>query len=177
MPDPGAVSLFRDHLSENDYAASATAQSLEELVSSAERVARHKSEIDTILDLGCGYGGLTSAFGKYLDADALYGIDVDEERRAVAESRGVQTYNIDLESAQFPLSDGAVDLVLSFGVLEHLKYYDNAIDESTRVLRDGGFVLFSVPNLGSWINRINLLTGNQPRDVELSERRAFGISE
>lgn len=176
MSESEAAHIFRDHLSEEDYEASATAQSLDELVSIAKYLDPHREEINTILDLGCGYGGLTSAFAKYLEADEIHGIDLDGDRRSVAETRGIQTHNVDLESDRFPLSDGDVDLVLSFGVLEHLKYYDNAMMESNRVLRDDGFVLYSVPNLGSWINRINLLFGNQPRDVEISEERAFGIS-
>ena len=176
MSETSAVQIFRSHLSEDDYEASATAQSLEELVSVAENLEPYRTEIDSILDLGCGYGGLTAAFAEYLDADISHGIDLDPDRRSVAENRGIRTYEIDLESEPFPISDGDIDLVLSFGVLEHLKYYDNAMQEAHRVLRDDGFVIYSVPNLGSWINRVNLLLGNQPRDVEISQERAFGIS-
>lgn len=167
---------FRADLTDDDLRSSATLQSVEDLVPLIVKLGHDKDEIRSILDLGCGYGALASIIGEYLDAEEVYGIDTDDERREIAESRGVRTYDLDLERDQFPFENGSVDLVMSFGVLEHLKFYDNAIEESARVLRDEGKILVSIPNLASWINRLALLLGNQPRDVEISRERAFGIS-
>lgn len=44
-----------------------------------------------------------------------------------------------------PLHSGAVDLVISFDVLQHLQNYGKALDEMARVLRPGGAVILSVP--------------------------------
>ena len=176
METQAVLDTFRKHVSEEDYEASATVQSLDYLSRLTPELVAHKDEINAILDLGCGYGGLTAAFADLLDCDTVHGIDLDEERRSVAEKRGVTTHSLDLESESFPFSEGDIDLVLSFGVLEHLKYYDHPIEESHRVLREGGFILYSVPNLGSWVNRIALLMGNQPRDVEISQQKPVGIS-
>lgn len=167
---------FEDHLSEEDYAVSATSQSLEQLVPMVSALVDHRDSINMILDLGCGHASLTAPLADLLNCDVVHGIELDPERRAVAEQRGVTTHDLNLESDPFPLRNGEVDLVVSFGVFEHLRYYDYALEESHRVLRDNGFILYSVPNLGSWVNRIGLLFGNQPRDVEISQQRAVGVS-
>ena len=49
------------------------------------------------------------------------------------------------------------------------------LGEVRRVLKPGGFTLLSIPNLGSWNNRIALLLGYQPRDVEISDRSVVGV--
>jgi len=105
---------------------------------------------------------------NYLGVHEVYGIDVDEERLSKAHQKGVSVYRVDLNGEKIPASDESFDLVSSFGVLEHLIYFDNFFRESFRVLRKGGYLLISMPNLGSYINRIALLFGFQPRDVEIS---------
>jgi len=121
-------------------------------------------------DIGCGYGGLTKVVSEYLQAQEVYGIDIDEERLQVVSQRGIKVFRVDIEYEKLPFPDEYFDLVTSFGVLEHLKHFDNFFTESYRVLRKGGFLIISMPNLGSWINRIALLLGFQPRDVEVSCR-------
>ncbi len=177
MDEHDVLEFFQSRLDETDYRANSTSQSLDRMAPLILQIFEQRDEIEGILDLGCGYGGLTAAFADLLECENVHGIDIDSDRRAVAEERGVTTYELDLESDPFPFDDGDFDLVLSFGVLEHLRYYDHLIEESNRVLPDDGVILYSVPNLGSWVNRIALLFGNQPRDVEISNHRAFGISE
>jgi SAM-dependent methyltransferase len=52
-----------------------------------------------------------------------------------------------------PLHSGAVDLVVSFDVLQHLQNYGQALDEMARVLRPGGAVILSVPFVYSECDR------------------------
>ncbi|SEH15894.1 Methyltransferase domain-containing protein [Natronorubrum sediminis] len=177
MDDQDVIDYFTSHLSSTDYTASATSQSLEQVAPLVSSLAKHRGEINTILELGVGYGGLSGALADILNCSSVHGIDVDKERLKVAEKRGVETYNLDLESDPYPFKDGEVDLVLSFGVFEHLRYFDHPLEESYRILSQDGHMLHSVPNLASWVNRVALLFGKQPRDVEISRNRAFGISE
>jgi SAM-dependent methyltransferase len=68
-----------------------------------------------------------------------------------------------------------VDLVTSFGAMEHVFCYDEIIEYVRRVLRDGGYLLVSMPNLSSWLNRITLPLGYQPRDLEISKQKLYGV--
>jgi hypothetical protein len=39
-----------------------------------------------------------------------------------------------------------------------------------RVLREGGYLLITTPNLASWVNRLVMLLGYQPYNCEVSRR-------
>jgi len=170
---------LKSRLTERDISSSATQQSIDVLYPVLLEILRDSGYSErfprSMVDLGCGYGGLTRVIADFLGIENVYGIDINKERLKIAEQRGIKIYNMNLEKDKLPFKDGSIDLVTSFGVFEHLKFYDNPIKESYRVLKQGGWILFSIPNLGSWINRIALLLGYQPRDVEISQKKAFGI--
>jgi len=165
---------FRKLLTEPEASKNSTLQSFERIVPQLEVLAARRDSIDVVLDVGCNGGGFAAALGEYLDATTVYGIDVDQEMRERAAERGLTTFGTDVESEPIPLEDDSVDLVVSFGLIEHLRYCDNLFAETARILRDGWFWV-ATPNLGSWINRVALLTGHQPRNVELSGERAVGL--
>jgi len=128
-----------------------------------------------ILDIGCGYGGIVKLIGDYLGASELYGVDIDNEAVKIAESRGIKALTLDAEGERLPYEDNYFDIVLSLGVFDYFKYWDHIILEIKRVLKIGGYVLISLPNLASWHNRIALLLGYQPRDIEVSTRYLVGV--
>jgi ubiquinone/menaquinone biosynthesis C-methylase UbiE len=129
----------------------------------------------SLLDLGCGIGGLTLYIARRLGIEETTGVDMDADRLERAAARGVKTINANLNTDPLPIPDGSVGLVTSFGVFEHLTFYDNTIAEAARVLQDGGWFLLSMPNLGSYINRAALLLGFQPREVEVSRVVSAGL--
>ncbi|HVE94473.1 MAG TPA: class I SAM-dependent methyltransferase [Acidimicrobiales bacterium] len=158
--------------------SSATAHDLPRLDAMVERVriSAGNRELRRLVDLGCGYGGLSTRIGTTLGITDIVGIDADEARLAVAAERGVSTFALDLNHDALPVEDGSVSLVTSFGVLEYMVHYDNFFAEAARALEPGGFLLFSMPNLGSYSNRLALLFGYQPRDVEISSHgRLYGM--
>lgn len=165
---------FRRHLSERDLRKNSTLQSFENVRKQLTTLEQHRDSIDVILDVGCSRGGFVAALGEHLGAETVYGIDTDDEMRKQARKRGVTTFDVNVEEDAFPLEQDSVDLVLSFGLIEHLRCYDNLFEEVDRVLRNGWFWI-TTPNLGSWINRFALLTGHQPRNVEISQQRAAGV--
>jgi len=128
-----------------------------------------------MLDIGCGYGYLTSVIGKYLAFEDIHGIDIDDSRIHIAKKRGINVHKINVARDSFPFPDNNFSLITSFGVLEHLNYMDNVIKEAYRCLEPKGVFLISTPNLGSWINRLLLLFGYQPRDVEISNKFIVGV--
>ena len=128
-----------------------------------------------MLDMGCGFGALSTLIGRSLGLGEIYGIDQDHERAEVAMKRGLQLSKLDIEKDPFPHPSHSFDLVTTFGVLDHLKTIDNPISEAHRVLKPGGCLAVSNTNLGSWVNRLALLLGYQPRNVEISQRGLFGV--
>ncbi|MEM2512589.1 MAG: class I SAM-dependent methyltransferase, partial [Ignisphaera sp.] len=97
-----------------------------------------------------------------LRAGEVYGVDIDEQAVALARKRGIEAYIADLSKDSLPFPNEFFDLVLSLEVIEHLANPDNMLKEAYRVLRKGGYLLISTPNLGWWINRAVLLLGYQP---------------
>ena len=59
-------------------------------------------------------------------------------------------------------------------VIEHLVDPDSVLEEVRRVLRPGGTLLLSTPNLAAWYNRGLLALGVQPVFTEVSLRGVFG---
>lgn len=96
-------------------------------------------------------------------------MDTDTDRLMVAEGRGLRTARANLETDELPFPSDYFDLVISLGVIEHLRYYDNLIVETHRVLDKEGYFLLSWPNLGSFTQRIALLLGYQPNEVTISK--------
>ena len=169
------IAAIRSRVTEEDINANSTLQSIDRLSAPLETLFEDRQSIDTIVDLGCGYGGFSSALGDVLGADRVYGVDTDEEKRAEAQLRGLETFDLDVESDSLPFDDDSVDLVICFGLLEHLRYYDRPLTEINRVLREEGWLWLAVPNLSGWTNRFALLVGYQPRSVELSDEVAVGV--
>ena len=67
-----------------------------------------------------------------------------------------------------PLTDSSVDVVIMSELIEHLVDPDGTLDEAWRVLRPGGTLLLSTPNLAAWYNRVLLRFGIQPLFTEVS---------
>ena len=164
-------------LTHDDYLISATVRDLGKLHRVLKRLENlpEDQRPESLLDLGCGIGGLTLHIAHRLGIEETIGVDIDTARLETAAARGVKTLNIDLNTDPLPLSDASIGLVSSFGVFEHLFFYDNTVAEAARVLEDGGWFLLSMPNLGSYLNRLALLLGFQPREVEISREVSAGL--
>lgn len=169
------VTILEQNTDQRDLSASYTVSAGKYLASILFELNRLNESISKIVDVGCGYGGLGVAVARFLGATEIYGIEIDDARIRVARSRNVNVFKTNAENEPLPFDDGSVDLVISFGVAEHLTYWDNFLTETRRVLRDGGYFLVSLPNLRSYIYVLSLLLGYQPRDVEVSKKYLVGV--
>jgi SAM-dependent methyltransferase len=161
-------------LTANDYKRSCTSHSLP-VVGQVLREALAGARPDGLLDVGCGYGGVAAGLAELLGASDVHGVDLDPDVVDEAGGKGVEVRCVDV-SEGLPYDDVRFDLVTCFGVLDYLPLFDEAVRELWRVLRPGGVVAVSLPNLASWHNRLALVLGYQPRDVEICSVRAVGIA-
>jgi len=143
----------------------------------------------TVLDVGCGDGTAAAAAARVLGGHRIIGVDWSHDalRRAAPRLpyvvRGGFT-DTDTDTADagddtlpapgLPFRSACADAVLFSEVVEHLVDPDSALEELRRVLRPGGHLMLSTPNLAAWYNRVLLLAGVQPVFSEVSLRGIHG---
>jgi 2-polyprenyl-3-methyl-5-hydroxy-6-metoxy-1,4-benzoquinol methylase len=114
-----------------------------------------------ILDIGCGDGRLARAIRANCPDVVIHGCDLSTV--ALARSEGLdRQYSIDLNCEVLPEPDECFDLVIASEVIEHLIQPDRVLVGLTRVLRQGGHVLLTVPNVAFWKFRVQALRGHVP---------------
>lgn len=129
-----------------------------------ERIAREASAPRALLDVGCWDGAYTERYARALGGPA-FGVELFERQARDAEARGITVARLDLETGAFPWADGSMDVVVSNQVFEHLKNVWRPMSEIHRVLKPGGWLVLSVPNLGSLHNRVLMALGRQPTSI------------
>ena len=162
-------------ITKEDLISSATLHLLTDLLKLLNRVKGSGKKVMRMLDLGCGYGGLSLLVARYMNASEVYGVDIEEDRIQKSEARGIKAFKCDLEKDKLPFPDAHFQLLTTFGVLDHLSFWDNVMSESYRVLERGGYFIISITNLSNIFDRIAFLFGFQPRHVEISRVRVFGV--
>lgn len=81
----------------------------------------------------------------------------------------IKTYSTkDLNNDKIEAVDNQFDLVILGEVIEHLYDPDNIIKECYRILKSKGALLITTPNLLSWYNRILLILGYYPLNLDIS---------
>jgi SAM-dependent methyltransferase len=127
-----------------------------------------------IIDLGCGDGAALAAAARHNPAHRFAGIDWSDDAARLARALGLTVLRADVAAGALPVADGVADVVIMSELIEHLVDPDGAVAEVRRVLRPGGSLLLSTPNLAAWYNRGLLAAGIQPVFSEVSLRGVFG---
>lgn len=109
-----------------------------------EPLLQHISQ-GTALDVGCGYGYFTKRLAKHFQVD---GVDISEAAvRRCKETMpdvGIRVHNIE---ERLPYSEKTFDLVTMTDVLEHLMRPERALLNVREVLKEGGILYVTSPNL------------------------------
>jgi SAM-dependent methyltransferase len=127
-----------------------------------------------IVDLGCGDGAATALAARVSPGHRFLGLDWSADALRRAHTRGLALIRAEAEPACLPIASGRADVVIMSELIEHLVDPDSVLDEVRRVLRPGGTLLLSTPNLAAWYNRGLLALGVQPVFTEVSLRGVFG---
>lgn len=110
-----------------------------------------------VLDVGCGTGSV-SIIANTGKTNAVFGIEPDADRTAVAQSRGLNV-TCGYLSSPYLAQHGPFDVVMFADVLEHLANPSEMLGLASSGLKPGGWVLISVPNAVHWIMRWQILFG------------------
>ena len=115
------------------------------------------------LDLGCHQGQFLKLL---IDKFSLYSIGSDDWKPELKskEDSEWQYFQADFEQS---LPDcGAVDIVSALEVLEHITDTDKFLKQIYALLKPGGWILISTPNINSLRNRITVPFGIYPTGLE-----------
>ena len=120
-----------------------------------------------LLDLGCDDGEFTIEASKLIGTKIEYGLGVIEERFYNTQQRGIKIIQSDLNK-ELPIKDNSFYVIISNQVIEHL------IDVDYRILKPGGYAVFSTENLVSWHNIFALLSGQQAFSQTIGKKSHVG---
>ena len=128
-----------------------------------------------VLELGANPYYLTLLLTKHLsfhlELANFFGDDVEGDRgvQHVRSTTGEQHLfeyaHFNIETDPFPYRDDSLDVVVFSEILEHLvRSPDSAVDECHRVLRRGGYLIVTTPNVARLGNLIQLAKGQNIAD-------------
>ena len=119
-----------------------------------------------ILDIGCHDGTMLSHIKNR--NNNFFGIEASVWAAQKAREKGIDVEEIFFDGAsQLPYTDNFFDLVVAGEIIEHIFDTDFFLAEIRRILKPGGKLLISTPNIASLGRRLMLFAGLNPI-IELS---------
>lgn len=115
----------------------------------------------TILDIGCNDGTFLSLIKN--KNNNLFGIEANNfaAQEAIKKGIDVKQFFFD-DKTQMPFDDNFFDVIVAGEIIEHIYDTDFFLDEIKRLLKPGGQLIISTPNIASLGRRIFLFIGKNP---------------
>jgi len=110
------------------------------------------------LDLGCGQGELLERAG----VEGGFGLDFWRGNARAALKAGHPSLAADLNHP-LPFRDASLDGISLVEVIEHIVRAEGLVDELARIVRPGGWLVLTTPNVVHWTYRWRSLTGHPPK--------------
>jgi len=113
-----------------------------------------------VLDVGCGYGHITELIKK--QGNKVKCIETSDNAIKHIKKLGIEVFDIDLSTKWEENIKEKFDVVVCTEVIEHVFDTDNLINNINKVLKKGGHLVISTPNVASFGRRFMLLFGINP---------------
>lgn len=113
----------------------------------------HIKLCDTVLDFGCGTGGVLSE----INCTKKIGVEVNE--LSIAEAK---QHNIEIFPDLSKIESNSIDVIISNHALEHVIHPADHIIEFKRILKDSGKIVLVVPAESPFTNRFSKWKDNDP---------------
>jgi len=126
-----------------------------------------------VVEMAKGLSSIANCFN--VDIHHVYGIDISDVFLTACQKL-FSVIKLDIEKNELPFRDDTFDLVICNQVLEHLISYTNVMNDTIRVTKKGGYIVFGIPNLSHLINRILLLFGFQPLCIAIDGPHIRGFT-
>jgi lipopolysaccharide biosynthesis protein len=139
----------------------------------------HKvSDIDRVLDFGCGWGRHIRLWMNCIPAANLFGADVDPDMIGFCRVSGLAAqFRVVSPTGPAPFEDGSFDLIYAYSVFSHLseQAHISWVEEFHRILRPGGFLAFTTQarRFLAWTQTLRNQAEEGLSNWELSLRGAF----
>jgi 2-polyprenyl-3-methyl-5-hydroxy-6-metoxy-1,4-benzoquinol methylase len=110
-----------------------------------------------VLDVGCSTGYLSKLLVER--GSTVVGIELDEEAAAQAERWCETVLTGDVERMELPFEPASFDAVMCADLIEHLREPGAFLARVRPLLRPGGRLALTTPNVANWTIRLALLLG------------------
>ncbi|HYU61252.1 MAG TPA: class I SAM-dependent methyltransferase [Solirubrobacterales bacterium] len=110
-----------------------------------------------VLDAGCSAGYLAERLVQR--GSAVVGIELDPEAAERARSVCEEVLVGDVEAVELPFEPGSFDAVVCGDLIEHLRDPGRFLARVRPLLRPGGRLALTTPNVANWTIRLGLLFG------------------
>lgn len=108
----------------------------------------------TLVELGVGMGEFAHLVKESQLPYKYVGLDGSLRQIEVLNNDGFEAMEVDFEN-EIPLKSNSVDIVVSLEVIEHIADAEYFVQEINRILKPGGILILSTPNVGFVLHRIN----------------------
>lgn len=142
-------------------------------------IASRVSSGENVLEVDCGPGVLAKLMQQR--GAKVTGTDLSIVAVERARAKGIEAYQVDIDTEPLPFADATFDTVVSNSMIEHRFFPERSFDECVRVLKPGGKFIVCLPNIAHWICRWWIITGRFPyvedSPTDMLHLRFFTVSE
>ncbi len=112
-------------------------------------------------DIGC-LGGMATARYAATGIKTLHGYDISETSLNELRVNGFEAFYWNVDGDKCPMPANTYDVIIAGEIIEHVIDTESFAAELYRILKPGGYLILSTPNLACWYNRLRLLRGRVP---------------